>query len=604
MCDHFPRSDLWVGWNGHIPNTPGIHEASRAFCRHGKLDLNGLCSLNFRARKHGDPPVDSKKVSIKPLWTDTESPEQRTNPAGSAFAEVGDVVKGLASGKRKLILALVVAAGFCLIVNSSWNATPDSALYLSLGESLARGDGYVFNGEPHTFVPPGFPLILAAAAHCFGPDFLTYRILMALTGLLAAWFGYLFIARLCGDDAAILVGTAWALNYTLLSNSTLVLADVPYALFTLLGLNAALSAAGSSRRYLWLFVTSLLMGIPLLIRINGIAIPLATALFFYCSWKDISRPKRLFWIAAFLAISFIPFFLWQYWKWSFPISESEGSYLNTIAGRRWDEQWRVILSALIGYVPETSLALTGLSLKTGFLELFVPLLTVFGTVQAFRKGERLLVPLTVIQFCGLLLSTEGSRYLIFLLPGLYLFLALGALEFAKLLHRKYGAFPEPRKAIVGFFAVLALLNVGHDTEVVWKARNAVEKNGAETERSLPFFTAARWLKSHAPEATILTTQPRTIHYLSGCKTISLVRSGVPGHDIWLDTEERLSRIIRETKPDFLFADAKDDKYYSHVTQGLERLGFSLEEISPAASSTRYHLFRLVPRGGLGGDEKN
>jgi hypothetical protein len=573
---------------------PGIHEASRAFCRHSKLDLDGLCSLNFRACKHGDPPADSEKVSIKPLWPQMESPEPRTKTAGSAFAELGEAVKGLATAKRKLILAFLAAAGFCLIVNSSWNATPDSALYLSLGESLARGDGYVFNGEPHTFVPPGFPLILAATARFFGPDFLNYRILMALAGLLAAGFGYLLIARLCGADIAILVGAAWTLNYTLLYNSSLVLADVPYALFTFLGLNAALSAVGDSRRCLWLFVASLLMGMPPLIRINGVAIPIATVLFFYCSWNDLSRPKRLLGIAVFLAIAFIPFFLWQYWKWSFPISESEGSYLNTVAGRQWGEQWRVIFSALLGYIPETSLALTGVSLKTGVLELLVPLLTVFGTVQAFRKGERLLVPLTVIQYCGLLLSTEGSRYLIFLLPGLYLFLALGALELAKFLHRKYGVFPEPRKALIGFFAVVALLNLGHNTEVVWKARNAVEKNGAETERSLPFFTAARWLKANAAETTVLTTQPRIIHYLSGCKTVSLVRSGVPGHDIWLDTDERLNGIIQETKPAFLFADAKDAKYYSHVTQGLERLGFSLEEISSAASSTRYHLFRLIP----------
>jgi hypothetical protein len=548
--------------------------------------------------------VDSKKVSTKPLWPHTESPEPRTNPAGSPFAEIGEAVRGLATVKRKLILAFLAVAGFCLIVNSSWNATPDSALYLSLGESLARSDGYVFNGEPHTFVPPGFPLILAATARFFGPDFLNYRILMALAGLLAAGFGYLFIVRLCGDDTAILVGAAWTLNYTLLYNSTFVLADVPYALFTFLGLNAALSDGGDSRRYLWLLVASLLMGIPPLMRINGVAIPIATALFLYCSWKDLSRPKRSFWIVVFLAISFIPFFLWQYWKLSFPISESEGSYLNTIAGRQWDEQGRVIFSALLGYFPETSLALTGVSLKTGFLELFVPLLTVFGAVQAFRKGDRLLVALTVIQYCGLLLSTEGSRYLIFLLPGLYLFLALGALECAKFLHRKYGSFPEPRKALIGFFSVLALLNLGHNAEVVWKARNAVEKNGAATERSLPFFTAARWLKANAAETTVLTTQPRIIHYLSGCKTVSLVRSGVPGHDIWLDTDERLSRIIRETKPDFLFADAKDAEYYSHVTQGLARLGFSLEEISPAAASTRYHLFRLVPPGRPRGDAKN
>ncbi|MBI5247938.1 MAG: glycosyltransferase family 39 protein [Desulfomonile tiedjei] len=519
--------------------------------------------------------------------------DQQVNPAGSAFAELGQLLNGLATKRRKLILSFVVAAGFCLIVNSSWNATPDSALYLTLGESIARGDGYVFNGEPHTFVPPGLPLILAGAARFLGPEFLYYRIVMALAGLLTAWFGYLFVARLCGQDTAFLVGGVFALNHILLFNSTFVLADVVYALFTLIALNAALSAAEESGDHSRLLIAGLIMGIPPLIRINGAAIPVSTAIFFYCAWKNFSTRKRLLRIALFLAISFIPFLLWQYWKSSFPVSESEGTYLNAVAGRRWDDQLRVIVTALMEYIPESSLALTGVSLKTGFLELPVPMLAVFGLFWAFRKGERLLVPLTVIQSCGLLLSSAGTRYLIFLLPGLYLFLALGALQLFKFLGRKFQSMPEPRSLLVGSFAVLALLNAGHNLGVVWSARTPLERNGAETERSLPFFTAARWLKENAPDATVLTIRPRIIHYLSGCRTVSLVRSGVPDHDIWLDTEERLKRMIRESSPDFLFVDSKDAGYYSHVTKVIERTGYKLEEINPEASSVRFRLFRLA-----------
>ncbi len=307
-----------------------------------------------------------------------------------------------------MFLAFVVAAEFFLIINSSWNATPDSALYLCLGESIARGDGYVFNGEPHTFVPPGLPLILAGAARFLGPEFIYYRLVMALAGLTAAWFGYLFVVRLCGEDTALLAGGVFALNHILLYNSTFVLADVPYALFTFIALNAALSAAEDSSHYARLAVAGLLMGIPPLIRINGAAIPVATAFFLYCAWTNLSRQRRVIDTAVFLLISFLPFFLWQYWKSSFPISESEGTYLNAVAGRNWDDQLRVIFAALMEYVPETSFALTGVSLKTGFLELPIPLLVVFGMVKAFRKGERLLVPLTVIQFCGLLLSSAGN----------------------------------------------------------------------------------------------------------------------------------------------------------------------------------------------------
>ena len=513
--------------------------------------------------------------------------------AGLPFTEVGEIVRGIATRRRELVLALIALGQFCLIVNSSWNATPDSALYLSLGESLARGDGYVFNGEPHTFVPLGFPSILAGAARLFGPDFLTYRLLMALTGLLAAGFGFLFVKRLCGRDTAMLVGSVFVLSHSLVYNSTFVLADVPYALFTFIALNAALSAAEGPRINLWMIIAGLLMGIPPLIRINGIALPLSTALFFYCSWKGLSRPKLLLRILVFLLLALGPFVLWQYWKAGFPVSASEGTYLSSVIGRTWSYQLSVVIGALIYYFPETSLALSGLSLRTGFLELALPILTIVGMAQAFRKGDRLLVPLTVIQFCGLLLTTAGSRYVIFLLPGLYLFLALGVLEAATLLGAKFTRFPGRSKVLVVFFLVLAITNVGSNINTIWHARNPVERNGAEGQRSLPFFTAARWLKANAPETSILTTRPRIMSYLTGLRTVSLVRSGVPHDQIWLDTE-RLEKLIRDTKPEFLFIDSKDIQYYSLVVKGIESLGYRLKEIPEAVPTTDYHLFRLIP----------
>jgi 4-amino-4-deoxy-L-arabinose transferase-like glycosyltransferase len=513
--------------------------------------------------------------------------------AGLPFSEVGEIVRGVATRRRELILALVALCQFCLIVNSSWRPTPDSALYMSLGESLARGDGYTFNGEPHTFVPPGFPLILAGAARLFGPDFLTYRLLMALTGLLAAGFGYLFIIRLCGRDTAMLVGSVFVLSHALVYNSTLVLADVPFALFTLIALNATLSAAEGPNVNLWLIISGLLMGIPPLIRINGIALPLSTALFFYCSWRGLSRPKLLLRILVFLLLAFGPFLLWQYWKAGFPVSESEGTYLESVVGRTWSYQLSVVMAAFIYYFPETSFAMSGASLKTGFLELALPILTIVGAAQAFRKGDRLLIPLTVVQFCGLLLTTAGSRYVIFLLPGLYLFLALGVLECATLLSHKFGKFPARSKVLVVFFLVLAITNVGSNMNTEWHARNPIERNGAESERSLPYFAAARWLRANAPETTLLTTRPRIMSYLTGLRTVSLVRSGVPYDQIWLDTE-RLEKLISDTKPGYLFIDSKDKHYYSLVVKGIESLGYQLKEVPEAVHSTGFHLFRLTP----------
>ena len=84
-----------------------------------------------------------------------------------------------------------------------------------------------------------------------------------------------------------------------------------------------------------------------------------------------------------------------------------------------------------------------------------------------------------------------------------------------------------------------------------------------------------------------------MHYLTGLRTVSLVRSGVPYDQIWLDTE-RLGKLIHDTKPGFLFIDSKDIHYYSLVVKGIESLGYRLKEIPEAVPSTDYHLFRLFP----------
>jgi len=264
-----------------------------------------------------------------------------------------------------------------------------------------------------------------------------------------------------------------------------------------------------------------------------------------------------------------------------------------VAGRRWEDQIHVIVAALIGYFPETSFALTGLSLRTGFLECIAPLVAAVGMFVGFRKRDRLLVPLTVTQYCGLLLSTAGSRYIIFMIPFLYIFLAAGTSTCVEFLTRRIKRVIDPGRVIIVLFVVLALFNVGHNLKTIADARSALENGGPESERSLPFFVAARWLKANAADAVILTSRPRIINYLSGCRTISLVRSGVPDHEVWVNREDWIQRLLEVNRPDFLFADSKDKEMYSQVIKTIIASGLELEEIIEAESSRRYRVFRIV-----------
>ena len=513
----------------------------------------------------------------------------------TGFERIGAAIPGTYTQGRLIVLFAISALSFCLIVNSSWNATPDSALYLALGESLAAGNGYVFNGEPHTFVPPGFPALLAGAAWLFGPDFLAYRVFMALAGLLTAWIGYLFLARLCGRDAALVLGGLFAVNYTLVSNSTLILSDVPFALFSLIALHALLSAARTDRIVIWAFLAGMAVGMLPMIRINGLGVPPVGAFFLFCSWKHVSWQKRVLAIGVFLLVACVPFGMWQWWKATFPMSHAEGSYADAVFGRSVGDQLYVIASTFWGYFAETSEALTGVTIKTGFLEVIAPLVMIVGMVQAFRHGDRLLVPLAAVQFCGLLLSSPGSRYLIFLLPALYFFLALGILTVVSWFTKGEAAGLRSGRILVMCFAVMGLLNVGHSAQPIFRARTALEVNGAESDRSIEFFTAGRWLKAHAPHATVLTTRSRIIHYLSGCPTVSLLRSGVPEHRAWVSEPEEIAKLLNQHKPEFLFTDSSKADLYEQVTRSLSKLGMHVEPVPEASSSQRYRLYRIVPQ---------
>ena len=69
---------------------------------------------------------------------------------------------------------------------------------------------------------------------------------------------------------------------------------------------------------------------------------------------------------------------------------------------------------------------------------------------------------------------------------------------------------------------------------------------------------------------------------------------MPDHEIWVSENERLKDIMEKHKPNFLYADTKDTKFFHQVMASMEFLGQGLEEIEEA-STPRYRLFRIRMR---------
>lgn len=510
------------------------------------------------------------------------------------FEDLSRALKGVYSPWRLVCLFAAVSTIFALIVNSSWKATPDSALYLELGESLASGNGYVYNGSPHTYVPPGFPLILSVWIGSFGVDFFHYRLLMALIGVVTAFLGLGLIWRLCGADTGLVIGGLFAINHTIVLNSTYTSSDIPFTLFVLFSLHLVLTAQRSPGSYVALVIAGVGAGLPALIRVNGWGLAPALAVFLWRSSDADRNSTKLFRISIFLFFAFIGPLAWEYIKSGFPVSGNEGEYLRAVSGRSFDTQVSVILGSAWEYLFELAQAITGISMRIVVVELLILFLVAIGLITAITSGERLFSILTIIQMCGLLLSSAGSRYLAPLIPGFYLFLGMGCLRLASMIRGTFPRFSFSESRIIGaLFLTLALTNLGANVQTIYQSRTALQPNGGESLKDASFFTAADWIKRNAGQGPVLSMNPRIIRYLTGVRTVDVLRSGVPEHIAWASTEKEISGIIQEHHPRYLFADSKNEDLRNVIFETIRKHGGKLIEVKEARSGDRFSLWEIV-----------
>ena len=178
-----------------------------------------------------------------------------------------------------LLAAGIIAVLYLGGVTNLWRPGPDSALYMSLGRSLARGEGYVFNGRPHAHVAPGLPLVLAGLRLAFGPEALwAPNLLMVLCGLGGLALVYAALGRLAGRAFAmpVVLLTAFAYPTYLLTHD--VLTEAPFFLLFWALLYCLVRERDGRGRWLWLAGACGLAAVA--VRLPGVLVlvPLAAGL--------------------------------------------------------------------------------------------------------------------------------------------------------------------------------------------------------------------------------------------------------------------------------------------------------------------------------------
>ena len=306
-------------------------------------------------------------------------------------------LSGLVIGRKTVLLALgAVAVIYLAGLTGRWWPAPDSALYLSLGRSMAQGEGYRINGVIAPVVPPGFPWILAALYSLFGGGFWAPNLFEALCGIATVCLIYLTLARLGGKAPALLAAVMTGLSYSFYLNSHEVLSDMPAAAAFWAMTYATLRAQKGA--WLWLIPAALLAAGVTFLRIPGMLAVFAMAV--AMALDRATEPRKLpRMIRAGVPLAAGGAALVGLYFWGKSLTTTTLAYTPTLNENHFNLP--LMGSNLLKTLSDT---LTGQrSWEIGLLGLALMLA---GIISRWRRGSRL--PAVVILYCLIVYCLTGG----------------------------------------------------------------------------------------------------------------------------------------------------------------------------------------------------
>jgi hypothetical protein len=423
-----------------------------------------------------------------------------------------------------MLVFLAILALYALALNSSWRFHRDSCLYMGLARSLAETGSYTFNGYPHSFVWPGFPMLLASVYATVGESFFAMNLLLSLCGLAAITVWYLICPYLpVTRKQAYVCFALFAFSRTLFYYSSHIIADVPFTAVALLGLWFGIHMLrGGPRAWVWALAASAAVCVACFLRPVGPCLLVALIGALWLRPEVLSQWRRSLLYSALLAGPLV--LAAGLWMLRCLLETGvPGTYYLTLfvtrAGTRrviahWIRSCRVAVASL----PDTILGQDA-GLLTG-LVLLVPISV--GVVVAWRRRERLLTLYGLVYLAAICLADPGRRYLLPGLPVLIFWLVLGSSILLRSAADRFGFIPEKRAAAIAVVLVAVVLatNLTRIGKVIYQARSHDFYAATDGEAMHDLFNVATWLRENAgPRDLVLAEEDRFLHYFSRVQTI-------------------------------------------------------------------------------------
>jgi Gpi18-like mannosyltransferase len=505
---------------------------------------------------------------------------------------------------RKLALALLLAGAFTLylasITRASFGYYHDDGIYVTTAKSLATGEGYRIISLPEapaqTKYPPLYPFLLSLIWRMYPhfPENLTPMIIMsALTTVGCLLLTWLYLTRrgyASGWQALIVIGLT-AFNWRTINISTGIYSEMLYTMLTITVLYMAEEEGQEESDYWRGAALGVLMGLAILARTAAITLVIAIVVYFLIHRKL----KRVL-----LPVVIASIFLTAWLAWAH-FSRTASDALNAAYYTDYFKHLRNVIADLQQQHGDKSrlaviLRIIGGNAFTGLL-VMIPLVclgmnyqdhadqyqainllwlgmlsSIFVlVVSGFRRGlvERIpLLHIYVVLYLAMhLLLPFGSydRYLMPLLPFLFVFLITEIDWLARLVRREISARGEwARNLSAGFLALvliaITILAFRNYVEGVYRAVSSSKT--AYVDRARPDVEAIQWISMHTDSSDVLVCDRDPMYYLYSERKATRFTTFKPAFSVPNSEPERreettLFRIISECNAQYLILTSND-----------------------------------------------
>ncbi len=416
-----------------------------------------------------------------------------------------EVNKKILQHEKKILFVLVLVCALQIIffaVNTPVPNGQDTFWYMKLANSLVSGKGYSFDGiNPHSQYPPGLSILLIPFLLIFKNAYIGGLVLIGILSLLALLLTYK-VGKLLNPLVALTATILLLFHNLFISFTTTILTEIPFMVFSLLGLYLFIKGFENKKLFLYAFPV---IAFSCLIRYDGFMLIFPMI---YCTYLNRKKVPYLIKTDSFIIGIVIGSIILGAWFLRNLIAFGNPLYTNYT---NYDFG--------LGFSSIYSFAI--LFFNTGFL---FPIFAIIGAYFVIKKKNIFFTTMIVWFFSYLIIhSVWGSKLLRFyseILPIISIFCVYGIIEISRRIKNKKRLFFSIIVLLIIFSQIFLLFSPNLGTwggTSVFKAINQYS----------PIKDACEFANANLPDDAIyIVSDPITYSFYLDKTNIVLYNQGI------------------------------------------------------------------------------